>query len=140
MWVFEKVSIDCESVTEPPRSASVHDLHLAIGPLETAQDAYAREHLKQPTGIPVPRGVDGVYERLPLIFRFSSVEKKMEKVCSIDPLSSQDASHTASLSSPSVGNRVAFVKALNTFTALDLRLWADVVHSLLMHTCVCTPS
>lgn len=79
MWVSDEREHLRESVTDARRSASVHDLILAIGPLETAQDAYARGQLKQPTGTPVPRGVDGVYERLPLIFRFSSVEKKMEK-------------------------------------------------------------
>lgn len=45
--------------------------------------------------------------------------KTMEKVCSIDPLNigSQDASHTASLPPPNVGNNVA-VNGLEHFLGL----------------------
>ena len=53
-------------------------LDMAIGPLAIAPGAYARLPSKQPTGTPVPRGVEGVLvrastRRLPRIHHLWSV-------------------------------------------------------------------
>lgn len=59
MCVQEEVNTCCDRC----RPSSMRVLDIAIGPLAIAQGAYARLPSKQPTGTPVPRGVEGVLVR-----------------------------------------------------------------------------